>query len=66
MNAARPAASPAMSTATELYVRARYGEERVGRDELSRMRTAVQQARRDLSPARYPERSESERRPTER
>lgn len=49
VNAARPAASPAMSAATELYVRARYGEERVGRDELSRMRTAVQQARRDLT-----------------
>lgn len=54
VNSARPAASPAMSTATELYVRARYGEERVGRDELSRMRTAVQQARRDLSAAANP------------
>jgi hypothetical protein len=49
---ARPAASPAVSTATELYVRARYGEEPVGRDELSRMRTAVQQARRDLTTPR--------------
>jgi hypothetical protein len=49
VNAARPTASPAMSAATDLYVRARYGEERVGRDELSRMRTAVQQARRDLT-----------------
>ena len=54
VNAARPAASPAMSTATDLYVRARYGEEQVGRDELSRMRTAVQQARRDLDAADYP------------
>jgi len=45
---ARPTASPAISAATELYVRARYGEEAVGRDELNRMRTAVQQARRDL------------------
>jgi hypothetical protein len=50
VNAARPAASPAISTATDLYVRARYGEEPVGRDELSRMRTAVQQARRQLTP----------------
>jgi Domain of unknown function (DUF4129) len=49
VTSARPTALPAMSTATELYVRARYGEERVGRDELSRMRTAVQQARRDLN-----------------
>src|SRR5688572_6536474 len=54
VNVARPAASPAMSTATELYVRARYGEERVGRDELSRMRTAVQQARRDLTSSTTP------------
>ena len=45
---ARPTASPSISAATELYVRARYGEEPVGRDELNRMRTAVQQARRDL------------------
>jgi hypothetical protein len=65
VNTARPAASPSMSTATELYVRARYGEERVGRDELSRMRTAVQQARRDLSPGATPS-GESERRPRER
>jgi hypothetical protein len=50
VNAARPAVSSSMSTATELYVRARYGEERVGRHELTRMRTAVQQARRDLTP----------------
>jgi hypothetical protein len=50
VNAARPAASPAISTVTELYVRARYGEEPVGRDELSRMRTAIQQARRQLTP----------------
>jgi len=65
VNAARPAASPAMSTATDLYVRARYGEERVGRDELSRMRNAVQQARRDLSPGASSA-AGSERRPTER
>lgn len=65
VNAARPAASPAMSTATDLYVRARYGEERVGRDELSRMRTAVQQARRDLTPGPTPS-GGSERRPTGR
>lgn len=50
VNAARPAASPAISTVTELYVRARYGEEQVSRDELSRMRNAVQQARRQLTP----------------
>jgi Domain of unknown function (DUF4129) len=50
VNAARPAASPSISTVTELYVRARYGEEPVGRDELSRMRNAVQQARRQLTP----------------
>jgi hypothetical protein len=49
VNAARPAASPAMSTLTELYVRTRYGEEPLGREELSRMRAAVQQARRSLS-----------------
>ena len=48
VNSARPAASPAVWTATELYVRARYGQEQVGRDDLARMRTAVQQARRDL------------------
>jgi hypothetical protein len=65
VNTARPAASPAMSMATELYVRARYGEERVGRDELSRMRTAVQQARRDLNPGANPP-GGSERRPTGR
>jgi hypothetical protein len=65
VNTARPAASPSMSTATELYVRARYGEERVGRDELSRMRTAVQQARRDLSPGATPPVG-SERHPTGR
>jgi hypothetical protein len=47
---ARPAATPSMRTATELYVRARYGEEQVGRDELARMRSAVQQARKDLTP----------------
>jgi hypothetical protein len=52
---ARPAATPAMSTATELYVRARYGQEHVGRDELSRMRTAVQQARKDLTAPRAEE-----------
>jgi hypothetical protein len=50
VNAARPTASGSISTVTELYVRARYGEEPVGRDELSRMRTAVQQAKRDLTP----------------
>jgi hypothetical protein len=65
VNTARPAASPAMSTATELYVRARYGEERVGRDELARMRTAVQQARRDLTTPATPS-AGSERRPTGR
>jgi hypothetical protein len=47
---ARPAASRAISTMTDLYVRVRYGEEPLGRDDLSRMRTALQQARRDLSP----------------
>jgi hypothetical protein len=50
VSSARPAAARAMSTMTELYVRARYGEEPVGRDELSRMRSALQQARRDLIP----------------
>jgi hypothetical protein len=54
VNAARPAASRSIATVTELYVRARYGEEQVGRDELSRMRTAVQQARRDLVPPTSP------------
>jgi hypothetical protein len=49
VNAARPTASRAISTVTDLYVRTRYGEEQVGRDELSRMRSAVQQARKDLS-----------------
>lgn len=49
VNRARPTVTRAMSAATELYVRARYGEERVGRDELARMRSAVQEARRDLS-----------------
>jgi hypothetical protein len=50
VNAARPGASPAISTVTDLYVRTRYGEEPVGRDELSRMRNAIQQARRQLTP----------------
>jgi hypothetical protein len=50
VNQARPAASPAVSTMTDLYVRVRYGEEALGRDELSRMRNALQQARRDLTP----------------
>jgi hypothetical protein len=62
VNSARPSARPAMSTATDLYVRARYGEERVGRDELSRMRTAVEQARRDLTAPTTPS-DGSERRP---
>jgi hypothetical protein len=67
VNTARPAATPAMTAATELYVRARYGEERVGRDDLSRMRTAVQQARRDLTTSSPTTPSdESRRRPTER
>jgi len=65
VTAARPAASRGMSAATELYVRARYGEERVGRDELSRMRDAVQQARRDLTSAPTPP-GGSETRPTGR
>jgi hypothetical protein len=51
VTSARPVVSPAMTTATELYVRARYGDENVGRNDLSRMRTAVQQARRDLTSA---------------
>lgn len=55
VNAARPTASSSISTVTELYVRTRYGEERLGDTELSRMREAVQQARRDLTP---PERTE--------
>ena len=50
VNQARPAASPAVSTMTDLYVRVRYGEEPLGRDELSRMQNALQQARRDLTP----------------
>jgi hypothetical protein len=50
VNAARPTASPAVSTMTDLYVRVRYGEEALGRDDLSRMRNALQQARRDLTP----------------
>jgi hypothetical protein len=65
VNTARPAASPAMSAATDLYVRARYGEERVGRNELSRMRTAVEQARRDLTAPTTPP-DGSARRPRER
>jgi hypothetical protein len=67
VNTARPILTPAMTAATELYVRARYGEERVGRDELSRMRTAVQQARRDLTSSSTATPSdESGRPPTER
>jgi hypothetical protein len=47
---ARPAAANAVSTVTDLYVRTRYGEEELGRSELTRMRNAVQQARKDLTP----------------
>ena len=50
VNAARPTAASSISTVTELYVRTRYGEERLDDTELSRMREAVQQARRDLTP----------------
>jgi hypothetical protein len=56
VNQARPIAADAIGTVTELYVRTRYGEERLGSAELARMREAVQQARRDLTPpARKPE-----------
>ena len=65
VTSARPATSSAMSTATDLYQRARYGEEQVDRNDLARMRTAVQQARRDLSADATPTVG-SERRPTER
>jgi hypothetical protein len=50
VNTARPTASPSIATVTELYVRTRYGEEQLGSAELSRMREAVQQVRRDLTP----------------
>jgi hypothetical protein len=50
VNEARPAAANAVSTVTDLYVRTRYGEEELGRGELTRMRNAVQQARKDLTP----------------
>ena len=50
VGSARPAAARAISAMTDLYVRVRYGEEPIGRDDLSRMRSALQQARRDLTP----------------
>jgi hypothetical protein len=50
VNAARPTAAGSIATVTELYVRTRYGEEQLGSSELSRMREAVQQARRELTP----------------
>ena len=50
VNAARPTASGSIATVTELYVRTRYGEEQLDSSELSRMREAVQQARRELTP----------------
>lgn len=49
VTAARPMVRPSISAATELYERARYGAENVGRDDLARMRSAVQQARKDLA-----------------
>lgn len=55
VNQARPTATDSVSAITELYVRTRYGEERLDHADLSRMREAVQQARRDLTPpARKP------------
>lgn len=48
VRAARPSTSGPVDTLTDLYERARYGEESVGRDDLSRMRTAVQRARQEL------------------
>ncbi|MCC7367058.1 MAG: DUF4129 domain-containing protein [Chloroflexi bacterium] len=56
VNRARPVAAASIETVTELYVRTRYGEEQPGADELSRMREAVQQARRDLAPPEEPKR----------
>lgn len=50
VNAARPTAAGSIATVTELYVRTRYGEEQLGSAELSRMREALQQARRELTP----------------
>lgn len=56
VNEARPTAAESIGTVTDLYVRTRYGEEQLGSAELTRMREAVQQARRDLAPpARKPE-----------
>jgi len=49
VTSARPSARPSVSAATDLYVRARYGEEHVSRDELARMRSAVQQARKEMT-----------------
>jgi len=49
MTRARPMVQAPMSALTDLYVRARYGEEAAGRDEVNRMRAAVERVRQELA-----------------
>jgi hypothetical protein len=70
MTQARPTVQAPMSALTDLYVRARYGEEAAGRDEVNRMRSAVERVRQELAQsARNGDvngQDRSERRPRER
>lgn len=49
---AHPTAQAPVTALTELYVRTRYGQEPAGRDEIGRMRSAVQRARGELAQRR--------------
>jgi hypothetical protein len=51
MTRARPDVQAPVSALTELYVRTRYGEETAGRDEVNRMRSAVERVRQELARA---------------
>jgi hypothetical protein len=62
---ARPTSQAPVTDLTELYVRTRYGQERAGRDDISRMRSAVQRARGELTPPRPAPEPPPERRPRE-
>lgn len=63
MTRARPTVQGPISALTDLYVRARYGEERAGRDDVNRMRTAVERVRQELAQfARNGDATDSERR----
>jgi hypothetical protein len=51
MTRARPTVQGPMGALTDLYVRARYGEESAGRDEVNRMKSAVERVRQELTRA---------------